>query len=47
VHYQISAPYAPGHAGGVRYNDRAFGIVWPLPVTMIHPRDASYPDYGG
>jgi dTDP-4-dehydrorhamnose 3,5-epimerase len=47
VHYQISAPYAPGHARGVRYNDPAFGINWPLPVAVIHPRDAAYADYEG
>ena len=42
--YTISAPYAPDAARGVRYDDPAFGIVWPEPVRVVHPRDAAYPD---
>ena len=38
VAYQMSETYAPQFAGGVRYNDPAFGIVWPGPVNVIHPR---------
>src|SRR5262249_814916 len=46
ISYLVSAPYAPGHAIGVRWNDPAFGIDWPLGApTLIHPRDASYPDF--
>jgi len=45
VFYQISTPHAPGHEGGVRWNDPAFGIAWPLPVTTIAERDAGYPDF--
>ncbi len=45
IFYQVSAPYAPEHAGGVRWNDPAFGIAWPLPVTMIAERDDAYPDF--
>jgi dTDP-4-dehydrorhamnose 3,5-epimerase len=46
VFYLISAPYAPSHAIGVRWNDPAFGIDWPLGApAVIHPRDASYPDF--
>lgn len=45
VFYQMSAAYAP-HAGrGVRWNDPAFGIDWPLPDPVIVDRDASYPDF--
>jgi dTDP-4-dehydrorhamnose 3,5-epimerase len=44
--YFVSAPYAPDHQRGVRWNDPAFGIAWPLGTpTVIHPRDAGYPDY--
>ena len=43
VFYQISTPYEPIAARGVRWNDPAFGIVWPLPVAVMHPRDANYP----
>jgi dTDP-4-dehydrorhamnose 3,5-epimerase len=27
----------------VRWNDPAFGIKWPLSVTVIAERDATYP----
>lgn len=46
VCYQVSAPYSPAHEGGVRWNDPAFGIVWPEPVTMISDRDRNRPDFG-
>jgi dTDP-4-dehydrorhamnose 3,5-epimerase len=45
VFYFVSAPYSPPHQRGVRWNDPAFAIAWPLgPPTRIHERDASYPD---
>jgi dTDP-4-dehydrorhamnose 3,5-epimerase len=46
VLYQMTAPYAPALADGVRHDDPAFGIRWPLPVSAIHERDRSYPDFG-
>lgn len=45
VLYQISEFYAPEAAAGVRHDDPAFGIDWPLPVACISPRDAAWPDY--
>jgi dTDP-4-dehydrorhamnose 3,5-epimerase len=45
VLYQMSDFYAPALATGLRWDDPAFGIAWPLPCAAIHPRDASYPDY--
>jgi dTDP-4-dehydrorhamnose 3,5-epimerase len=45
VFYQVSASYAPGHEGGVRWNDPAFSIVWPEPVSNISLKDTLYPDY--
>lgn len=45
VLYQISSFHAPEAAAGVRYDDPAFAIAWPLPVTSISPRDAAWPDY--
>jgi dTDP-4-dehydrorhamnose 3,5-epimerase len=44
VAYQMSIPYAPEAARGVRYDDPAFGIEWPGEVVVINQRDASYPD---
>lgn len=45
VLYQISGFYAPEAADGVRPDDPAFGIAWPLPVASIAPRDTLWPDY--
>jgi dTDP-4-dehydrorhamnose 3,5-epimerase len=44
VHYLISEFYAPGSASGVRHNDPALGIEWPLPVSVISKKDRSWPD---
>jgi dTDP-4-dehydrorhamnose 3,5-epimerase len=43
VAYQMSAPYAPDAARGVRWDDPAFGIEWPGEVEVINQRDAGYP----
>ena len=43
--YLTSAFYAPPFARGVRYDDPAFDIRWPLPVTSISDADRSWPDY--
>ncbi len=46
VTYQMSAPYVPTSAVGVRWDDPAFGIHWPEPVHAISERDARYPNFG-
>lgn len=43
VAYQVSAPYAPGHEGGLRPDDPRLGIDWPLPVSVITDKDRSWP----
>ncbi len=45
VFYQISEFYHPECARGVRWDDPAFGIHWPLSVQTISTRDEHYPDY--
>jgi dTDP-4-dehydrorhamnose 3,5-epimerase len=45
VMYLISTPYQTDSARGVRYDDPAFGIVWPESIRVISERDAGYPDY--
>jgi dTDP-4-dehydrorhamnose 3,5-epimerase len=47
VLYQMSAAYRPELARGVRWNDPAFGIAWPVEVAVISERDRTYPDFGG
>jgi dTDP-4-dehydrorhamnose 3,5-epimerase len=43
--YLTSSAYAPNSASGVRWDDPAFGIRWPLPVSMISKQDRSWPDF--
>ncbi len=43
VSYMISTPYMPGFGRGVRWNDPAVGIVWPVTPSVISARDAAYP----
>ncbi|MFO1393242.1 MAG: dTDP-4-dehydrorhamnose 3,5-epimerase [Steroidobacteraceae bacterium] len=43
--YSTSQPYAADSAGGVRFDDRAFGIVWPRRVTIISEADRNWPDF--
>lgn len=45
VLYQMSQFYEPSAARGVRWNDPAFGIAWPISDPLLHPRDAHYPDF--
>ena len=40
--YQISAPYQPDAAAGLRWDDPAIGIEWPATPLVIAPRDAGY-----
>ena len=45
VFYQISAPYHPESACGVRWDDPAFGIEWPVMERVISDKDRQYPDF--
>jgi dTDP-4-dehydrorhamnose 3,5-epimerase len=45
VLYMMSHRYVPEAAAGVRWNDPAFGIRWPLEQPILSARDAAYPDY--
>ena len=40
--YLHTALYKPDSEGGVRHDDPALGITWPLPVTDISARDSSH-----
>jgi dTDP-4-dehydrorhamnose 3,5-epimerase len=43
--YQMSVSYKPEAAGGVRYDDPAFSIPWPLEVRMLSSKDRAWPMY--
>lgn len=45
VVYQVSQFYSPESERGVRYDDPAFGIVWPLKVEVVSEKDRSWPDF--
>jgi dTDP-4-dehydrorhamnose 3,5-epimerase len=46
VLYQMTDFHAPELAMGLRWNDPAFRIAWPIPqASVIAPRDAGYPDF--
>jgi dTDP-4-dehydrorhamnose 3,5-epimerase len=45
VFYQMSEFYHPESARGVRWNDPAFGIVWPDDMRVISDKDRQYPDF--
>jgi dTDP-4-dehydrorhamnose 3,5-epimerase len=45
VFYQMSEVYHPECARGVRWNDAAFGIRWPLEPIVISLKDQQYPDF--
>lgn len=42
IYYHTSAEFAPEHATGVRYDDPAFNIRWPMTPTVISTQDAAW-----
>jgi dTDP-4-dehydrorhamnose 3,5-epimerase len=45
VLYPVSAFYAPESERGVRWNDPAFGIEWPIEADHMSAKDRSWPDF--
>ena len=45
IQYQTSQFYAPESATGVRFDDPALGIQWPLPVSVVSDQDRKWPEY--
>jgi dTDP-4-dehydrorhamnose 3,5-epimerase len=43
--YQVSHYYTPGAERGLRHDDPAIGIAWPMPVEVISEKDRCWPDY--
>jgi dTDP-4-dehydrorhamnose 3,5-epimerase len=42
--YLVSAFYDPAQERGLRWNDPAIGIEWPIQPIEISPKDAQWPD---
>lgn len=45
LEYQITVAYVPASARGVRWNDPAFGIVWPQMPKVMSMRDQGFEDF--
>jgi len=45
LYYLMFEFFAPEYARGVRWDDPAFGIKWPLPDPVISEKDRQWPDY--
>lgn len=45
ITYFASRPYAAAACRGVRYNDPAIAISWPLQVSTISEADRDWPDF--
>ena len=41
--YLVSEFYTPGHERGLRWDDPALGIEWPVQVTEVSDKDGSWP----
>jgi dTDP-4-dehydrorhamnose 3,5-epimerase len=44
VVYKTSAEYAPELEGGVRWDDPALAIPWPIAGPILSPRDGRWPN---
>jgi dTDP-4-dehydrorhamnose 3,5-epimerase len=43
--YMIDAPYVQAAATGIRWNDPAIAVTWPLPITVISEPDTRFQDW--
>lgn len=45
VIYPVTAPYAPEDERGIRWDDPAFNIKWPIDKAIVSDKDAGLPDF--
>lgn len=43
VSYQVGGTYEPSAERGLRFDDPDLGLAWPIPVSVISAKDASWP----
>lgn len=41
--YKVDAPYAPGHEGGIRWNDKTLSIPWKAVNPILSEKDTVLP----
>lgn len=47
VHYMVGAPYTPAAERGLRFDDPALAIDWPIEPVVVSDKDRSWPDFAG
>jgi dTDP-4-dehydrorhamnose 3,5-epimerase len=45
VYYPTTEFYTPDSERGIRFNDPAFNIEWPIEVEFVSEKDLSHPDF--
>lgn len=45
VCYQVAGQYCPEASMGIRFDDPAFGLEWPIVPTLISDADKQWPDF--
>lgn len=45
VLYSVTESYQPQYERGIRYDDPAFDIRWPVEIAVVSEKDRSWPDY--
>ena len=45
VTYQVTQYYTPGAEGGIRWNDPAFNIEWPIEPVVVSGKDQAHSDF--
>ena len=45
VYYPVTEFYTPQAERGIRWNDPAFNIKWPVPIEIFTEKDMSHPDF--
>lgn len=47
VSYLVSAPFAPQAEAGLRWDDPALAISWPMAPSVLSQKDRDWPDFVG
>jgi dTDP-4-dehydrorhamnose 3,5-epimerase len=45
VYYPVTQFYAPGAERGIKWNDPALNIKWPVEVKIVSEKDSTHPDF--